>query len=108
MTKTLIGRRDLFDFRYYKLSVVIICFLVPMLVPWYFWGESLTVGYFIPGLLRYTLILNATWLVNSAAHIWGNKPYDKTINPRENPMVAFSAIGVFNYFYVTDIISVLS
>lgn len=82
-----------FDFRHYKLSVVILCFLVPMLVPWYFWGESLAVGYFVPGLLRYTLILNATWLVNSAAHMWGNKPYDKFINPRENPLVAISAIG---------------
>lgn len=82
-----------FDLRHYKLSVVILCFLVPTLVPWYFWGESLAVGYFVPGLLRYTLILNATWLVNSAAHMWGNKPYDKFINPRENPLVAFSAIG---------------
>lgn len=83
----------LFHFRHYKLSVVLLCFLVPTLVPWYFWGESLAVGYFIPGLLRYTVTLNATWLVNSAAHIWGNRPYDKSINPRENPLVAFSAIG---------------
>lgn len=83
----------IFGFRHYKLSVVVLCFLVPMLVPWYFWGESLAVGYFVPGLLRYSLILNATWLVNSAAHIWGNRPYDKSINPRENSMVALSAIG---------------
>lgn len=73
--------------------MVIFCFLVPMLVPWYFWGESLVVGYFVPGLLRYSLMLNATWMVNSAAHIWGNRPYDKTIKPRENRVVAFSAIG---------------
>ncbi|KAM3605561.1 uncharacterized protein V6R79_000812 [Siganus canaliculatus] len=83
----------MFQRRHYKLSVAVLCFLLPMLVPWYFWGESLAVGYFVPGLLRYTVILNATWLVNSAAHLWGNRPYDKTINPRENPMVAFSAIG---------------
>ncbi|KAM7385536.1 hypothetical protein PAMP_001617 [Pampus punctatissimus] len=83
----------MFQRRHYKLSVVIFCFLVPMLIPWYFWGESLHVGYFLPGLLRYTLVLNATWLVNSAAHMWGNRPYDHTINPRENALVAFSAIG---------------
>uniref|UniRef100_A0A8C5NC99 stearoyl-CoA 9-desaturase n=1 Tax=Gouania willdenowi TaxID=441366 RepID=A0A8C5NC99_GOUWI len=82
-----------FQRRHYKLSVLILCFLIPMLVPWYFWGESLAVGYFIPGLLRYTMTLNATWLVNSAAHIWGNRPYDKSINPRENALVAFSAAG---------------
>lgn len=88
---------DLFCFllqpRHYKLSVVMLCFLVPTVVPWYFWGESLAVGYFVSGLLRYTLILHATWLVNSAAHMWGNRPYDVTINPRENPLVALTAIG---------------
>ncbi|XP_068423954.1 stearoyl-CoA desaturase b [Clinocottus analis] len=83
----------MFQRRHYKLSVVILCFGVPMLVPWYFWGESLSVGYFVPGMLRYAVMLNATWLVNSAAHIWGNRPYDKTINPRENRLVALSAIG---------------
>ncbi|KAM9847732.1 stearoyl-CoA desaturase b [Aulostomus maculatus] len=79
--------------RHYKLSVVIFCFMVPMWVPWYFWNETLFAGYFLPVLLRYTLSLNATWLVNSAAHMWGNRPYDQTINPRENRLVAFSAIG---------------
>ncbi|KAG7261613.1 hypothetical protein CRUP_000959 [Coryphaenoides rupestris] len=69
---------------HYKMSVVVMCFLVPMLVPWYLWGESLWVAYFVPALLRYTLVLNATWLVNSAAHMWGNRPYDTQINPREN------------------------
>lgn len=51
------------------------------------------VAYFVPGLFRYAMVLNATWLVNSAAHMWGNRPYDKAINPRENPFVALSAIG---------------
>lgn len=80
--------------RYYKLSVLLMCFFVPISVPWYLWGESLWVAYFVPALLRYTLVLNATWLVNSAAHMWGNRPYDQTINPRENKFVTFSAIGM--------------
>lgn len=80
-------------FRYYKLSVVVMCFLLPTLVPWYFWGESLRVAYFVPGLLRYTVVLNSTWLVNSAAHMWGMRPFDRNINPRENRFVAFSAVG---------------
>ncbi|XP_056291626.1 stearoyl-CoA desaturase b [Pseudoliparis swirei] len=83
----------MFQKRHYKLSVVIFCFGLPMFVPWYFWGESLSVAYFVPGLLRYAVMLNATWLVNSAAHMWGNRPYDKTINPRENLIVILSAIG---------------
>ncbi|XP_034049772.1 acyl-CoA desaturase [Thalassophryne amazonica] len=95
--------------KYYKLSVVLMCFLVPTVVPWYVWGESLWVAYFLATVLRYTLVLNATWLVNSAAHMWGNRPYDRTINPRENVFVAFSAIGegfhnyhhTFPYDYAT-------
>ncbi|XP_077594520.1 acyl-CoA desaturase [Stigmatopora nigra] len=83
----------MFQRKHYKLSVLLMCFVVPMLVPWYFWGETLWVAYFVPALLRYTLVLNATWLVNSAAHMWGNRPYDQTINPRENKFVTFSAIG---------------
>ncbi|XP_007897686.2 acyl-CoA desaturase [Callorhinchus milii] len=83
----------MFQKKYYKPSVVVMCFLVPTLIPWYFWGESAWNAYFIASILRYTLVLNATWLVNSAAHMFGNRPYDKFINPRENRFVAFGAIG---------------
>ena len=34
-----------------------------------------------------------TWLVNSAAHMWGNKPYDQHINPAENILVTIGAVG---------------
>lgn len=83
----------MFQRRHYLLSVALMCFAVPTLVPWWLWGESLVVAYFVPGLFRYALQLNATWLVNSAAHMWGNRPYDISINPRENRMVSFSAMG---------------
>lgn len=83
----------MFQRRHYKMSVLLMCFFVPMAVPWFLWGESLWVAYFVPTVLRYTLVLNATWLVNSAAHMWGNRPYDSGINPRENRFVTFSAIG---------------
>ncbi|MCJ8730565.1 hypothetical protein PDJAM_G00185910 [Pangasius djambal] len=100
----------MFQRRYYKLSVVVMCFLIPTLVPWYFWGESLFLGFFIPGLLRYCVTLNASWLVNSAAHMWGMRPFDRNINPRENRFVAFSAVGegfhnyhhTFPYDYATS------
>lgn len=83
----------MFQRRHYKKSILLMCFAVPTLIPWYFWGESLNVAFYVPCLLRYALVLNAAWLVNSAAHMFGNRPYDKGINPRENPLVAFGAIG---------------
>ncbi|KAH6942671.1 hypothetical protein HPB50_009222 [Hyalomma asiaticum] len=38
-------------------------------------------------------IADFTWLVNSAAHLWGNRPYDKNISPAENRFVSWAAIG---------------
>ncbi|XP_023663858.1 acyl-CoA desaturase-like [Paramormyrops kingsleyae] len=100
----------MFQRKHYKPSILLMCFIFPTVVPWYLWGESLWLAYFVPGLLRYALVLNATWLVNSAAHMWGNRPYDQHINPRENKFVAFSAIGegfhnyhhTFPYDYATS------
>jgi stearoyl-CoA desaturase (delta-9 desaturase) len=82
-----------FQRKVYVPSVALMCFVIPTVIPWYFWGESAWLAYFVSGVLRYTLVLNATWLVNSAAHLWGNKPYDKHINPSENVFVSFGAIG---------------
>jgi len=38
-------------------------------------------------------ILHCTWLVNSAAHLWGDHPYDPLSYAAENPVVSFFAIG---------------
>ena len=41
---------------------------------------------------RYVAVLHFTWLVNSAAHMFGMKPYDKNIGPaenRSNPLLKF-------------------
>jgi len=72
---------------------VLLCFVMPTLVPWYFWGESIVTAYFLCALFRYCACLNATWCVNSFAHAWGWKPYDTRIMPSENPFVAFLALG---------------
>ncbi|XP_068806356.1 stearoyl-CoA desaturase isoform X2 [Struthio camelus] len=82
----------MFQRRYYKPSVVLLCFTLPTVVPWYFWEESLIISFFIPAILRYVIGLNATWLVNSAAHMFGNRPYDRYISPRENPLVSLGAL----------------
>ena len=53
----------------------------------YFWGESLWTSY-VWSVLRYLCTLHSTWLVNSAAHMWGGHPYDAHVSPAENPLVA--------------------
>ena len=82
-----------FQKRYYAVSVLLLCFIMPTLAPWYFWGESLWNAYFVCVILRYILALNATWFVNSAAHMWGYKPYDVNIAPAENYPVSALTLG---------------
>lgn len=55
------------------------CFVLPTLIPWYFWNESLLNSWFVATLWRYTVTLHVTWLVNSVAHLWGARPYDKLV-----------------------------
>ncbi|CAG2168631.1 unnamed protein product, partial [Oppiella nova] len=72
-----------FQRRFYIPLVALIWGAFPTYVPYYLWGESLLNSYFLCVMFRYALTLNITWCVNSAAHLWGNKPYDKSINPVE-------------------------
>lgn len=79
--------------KYYKSIAIFCCFVFPTIAPMILWGESFTVAYFVPAILRYVWTLHITWLVNSVAHMWGWKPYDKRINPVENLFVSLGAIG---------------
>ncbi|XP_045486427.1 acyl-CoA Delta(11) desaturase-like [Pieris rapae] len=78
-----------------------VCFLLPTLVPVYYWGESLNIAWHIC-LFRYIFNLNTTFLVNSAAHLWGYKPYEKGIKPVQNKVVTFMVFGegFHNYHHV--------
>lgn len=79
--------------KYYLLSISIFCFLLPTLIPYLLWSETLYNSFYICALLRYVVTLHATWLVNSAAHMWGRRPYDRNINPSENRSVSLWALG---------------
>jgi stearoyl-CoA desaturase (delta-9 desaturase) len=68
------------------------CFVFPGLVCT-LWGDSFWNGYWVAGSLRYVFLLHCTWLVNSAAHLYGEHPYDPKSWPAENPLVAFASMG---------------
>jgi len=72
---------------------IFLCFLLPTFVPVYFWGETWYLAFLSQAVMRYIFGLNFTWLVNSAAHLYGYRPYDKKINPVENIAVAVVAMG---------------
>nr|CAD7609549.1 unnamed protein product [Timema genevievae] len=91
-----------FHHKYFTSLKLLFCFFLPIMIPPFLWGESWSNSIMAIGVVRYVLSLNFTWLVNSAAHLWGNKPYDKRINPAENRMVALVAMGEgwHNYHHV--------
>nr|BAF69118.1 delta9-acyl-CoA desaturase [Delia antiqua] len=92
----------MFQKKYYMLLMPVLCFILPTMVPMYFWNETFINSWFVATMFRWCFILNVTWLVNSAAHKFGGKPYDKYISPSENMSVAILAFGEgwHNYHHV--------
>ena len=69
------------------------CFVLPGQIAARCWGEDFWNGFLVAGALRYVVVLHATFLVNSAAHLYGDHPYDVHSYPSENPFVSFCSIG---------------
>lgn len=67
----------MFQHRHYLPLVLTISVVIPTLIPWLLLGESFAACFFFTSVYRYTLSLHLTWLINSAAHLYGMKPYDK-------------------------------
>merc|ERR1712055_775878 len=82
----------MFQHRHYLKCFLLACFVFPTLLPHLLWGENLVTAYFV-AVFRYVAVLHFTWLVNSAAHMFGMKPYDKNIGPAENRLVSVLAMG---------------
>ncbi|XP_067216509.1 acyl-CoA Delta-9 desaturase isoform X1 [Linepithema humile] len=91
----------MFQKRWYALLMPLCCFIIPSLVPYWAFGESLWCAWHL-AICRYCINLHVTWLVNSAAHMWGYKPYNKLITPVENAIVSLLAFGEgwHNYHHV--------
>jgi len=68
------------------------CFIMPAQIAT-LWGEDFWNGFYVAGGLRYCVVLHFTWLVNSAAHLYGDHPYDVLSYPSENPFVSFCSVG---------------
>ncbi|EDW84429.1 uncharacterized protein Dwil_GK13143 [Drosophila willistoni] len=91
-----------FHQKYFIPLKIAFCFVLPTLIPVYFFGEEWGLAFAQQCLFRYVGSLNFTWSVNSAAHLWGSRPYDKRIMPSENIYVSILAMGEgwHNYHHV--------
>lgn len=94
---------------FWWLSVVLNVYL-PTMVPVWLWGERFWTSFVFSFMIRYLITLHGTWLVNSAAHYYGSRPYDQAIEARESPAVIYTALGegfhnyhhTFPYDYATS------
>ncbi|KAH8292993.1 hypothetical protein KR054_003086 [Drosophila jambulina] len=92
----------MFQKKMYFVVMPICCFVLPMIFPYYVMGSSLRVCFFTCSMLRFCLSLHFTWLVNSAAHFYGMKPYDVNVSAMNNKLVSTLTIGEgwHNYHHV--------
>uniref|UniRef100_H2YE46 Fatty acid desaturase domain-containing protein n=1 Tax=Ciona savignyi TaxID=51511 RepID=H2YE46_CIOSA len=83
----------MFQYRLSSISVFIVLhFFYSSAVPTLLWGESFSYSFFLC-MARFFHQMNCMSMVNSVAHLWGKRPFEKDIGPADNPLTAFLTIG---------------
>lgn len=100
----IIHRRDMIlQQKYYPLWLFLGSICAPVAIAWT-WNDAY--NSYLLYYIRTVYVLNSTFLVNSAAHTWGYKPYTNTIAPAENRWVSLIAVGEgwhnFHHTYSKD------
>ncbi|XP_020286505.1 acyl-CoA Delta(11) desaturase-like isoform X2 [Pseudomyrmex gracilis] len=90
-----------FQKKYVWIMTPIFTFILPTLVPVYFWNETWSRA-FVSQTIRALFVLHAMFSINSVAHMWGARPYNKNIWPTENMGVSLfmAGEGFHNYHHV--------
>lgn len=87
----LTNRWVMWQHKYYLLISVVVSFVVPTLIG-ALYGSALG-GFLIGGLLRVVFVHHGTFLINSAAHMFGSQPYSDKNSSRDNWSLAFFTFG---------------
>ncbi|KAA0186043.1 hypothetical protein HAZT_HAZT012023 [Hyalella azteca] len=77
---------------YYWISLPL-AFILPTIIPNYLWGEDLVYSFLTCGLVRLAITFHVTWCINSVAHLYGYRPYDKNLYAHENQILGPLALG---------------
>ncbi|XP_030751335.1 stearoyl-CoA desaturase 5-like [Sitophilus oryzae] len=80
-----------FQRRHYLKLIFLATLVIPMLVSCYL-GESVWIS-FVLAVSKYVYTLHVTWSLNSVAHMFGSKPYNKHIKAVENVTLGVLCIG---------------
>lgn len=74
----------IFIFRFYWLLYLVLFVLLPINTPLEYFNDSVQAAIFVAFSLRYFIVLNVCWLINSAHFIWG---LDKNHKQSDSNMV---------------------
>lgn len=83
----------MFQHRHFWWMAALFTVIVPTMIPVVFWQERVFTSFIFSFMVRYLITLHGTWLVNSAAHYYGHRPYDQRIEARESPYVIYNGLG---------------
>ncbi|XP_058453885.1 acyl-CoA Delta-9 desaturase-like [Malaya genurostris] len=74
----------MFQKRFYWILYPVMFVLLPINAPLEYWGDTVQAAIFVAFSLRYLLVLNVSWLINSAHFVWG---LDKNHKQSDSNMV---------------------
>ena len=82
-----------FQHKYYMPLTLLMVVIIPVLIGTFFLQLSAYDSFSLFVALRLVGLIHGIGLVNSAAHMFGYRPYDKSIGPTENVFVSLCASG---------------
>lgn len=77
--------------RHYLTLVLLMNIGVPVVLGW-LQGDVIA-SLMLAGVLRLVVNHHLTWLINSMAHLWGQRPYSHSSSARDNPLLALLTWG---------------
>lgn len=88
-----------FQYDHYP-SLMIICnAVIPTLIPYFYFGESLLESFLCAFALRYVYTLHVAFSGNSVLHYFGSKPYDKRASSTQCTFMIWATLGAAYHNY---------
>jgi stearoyl-CoA desaturase (delta-9 desaturase) len=81
------------DHKYYWIIYLTFAMFIPMAIPVYLWQETWWRSFQLTYVCRTLVTLHGTWLINSAAHMFSERPFDPKIAPADNKFLALYGYG---------------
>lgn len=98
--RTMVDTRDLqadpvvkFQHNYYLILFAILGVIFPVMIPVYFWNETLSSSILVAVVLRLFITYHVTFATGSISHTHGTRPYDSSLKATENVVIGPLSLG---------------